>query len=117
MVLLPLLLTRTGRRAIRAIADNPPVAEMVGIDTRRVFPLVFALGSAVAALAATLMDRGATPRWGSSWAWPRRRHRGRDREHPRRDGGRLRHRGRREPRGMAPADGVEGAIAFAILLS
>jgi branched-chain amino acid transport system permease protein len=57
--------TRTGRE-IRAVANNPQMAEIVGIHTRRVFLLVFALGSAVAAPAGILimMDRGATPEMG-----------------------------------------------------
>lgn len=57
--------TRTGQ-TIRAVANNPEMAEIVGIDTRRVFLLVFALGSAMAAPAAILilLDRGATPDMG-----------------------------------------------------
>ena len=57
--------TRTGR-AIRAVATSPEMAEIVGIDTGRVFLLVFAIGSAMAAPAAILimMDRGATPDMG-----------------------------------------------------
>ena len=50
------LLTRTALgKAIRATADNLPVAAVVGIDTNRVIAAVFALGSALAALAATLL--------------------------------------------------------------
>lgn len=57
--------SRTGQ-AIRAVANNPEMAEVVGIDTRRVFLLVFALGSALAAPASILimLDRGATPDMG-----------------------------------------------------
>lgn len=57
--------TRVGH-AIRAVANNPEMAEIVGIDTRRIFLLVFALGSALAAPAAILimLDRGATPDMG-----------------------------------------------------
>lgn len=57
--------TRSGQ-AIRAVANNPEMATIVGIDTPRVFLLVFALGSAVAAPAAilTMLDRGATPDMG-----------------------------------------------------
>ena len=56
MVLLPLLLTRTAiGKAIRATADNLAVAAIVGIDTDRVIGAVFALGSALAALAAALL--------------------------------------------------------------
>jgi branched-chain amino acid transport system permease protein len=56
MVGLQLLLTRTALgKAIRATADNLPVAAVGGIDTDRVIAAVFALGSARAALAATLL--------------------------------------------------------------
>lgn len=56
MVALQLLLTRTRLgTAIRATADNLPVAQVVGIDTNRVIAAVFALGSALAALAAALL--------------------------------------------------------------
>ncbi|MBI4590779.1 MAG: branched-chain amino acid ABC transporter permease [Candidatus Rokubacteria bacterium] len=57
--------TRRGK-AIRAVANSPEMAEIVGIDTARVFLLVFALGSAMAAPAAILimLDRGATPDMG-----------------------------------------------------
>ena len=56
MVLLQLLLTRTAiGKAIRATADNLAVAAIVGIDTDRVIGAVFALGSALAALAAALL--------------------------------------------------------------
>jgi branched-chain amino acid transport system permease protein len=57
--------TRIGRE-IRAVANNPEMAQIVGIDTGRVFLLVFGLGSALAAPASILimMDRGATPEMG-----------------------------------------------------
>lgn len=56
MVALQLLLGRTALgKAIRATADNLPVAAVVGIDTDRVIAAVFALGSALAALAAALL--------------------------------------------------------------
>jgi branched-chain amino acid transport system permease protein len=57
--------TRAGQ-CIRAVANNPEMAVIVGIDTPRVFLLVFALGSALAAPAAILilLDRGATPDMG-----------------------------------------------------
>jgi len=56
MVGLQLLLTRTALgKAIRATADNLPVAAVVGVDVNRVIAAVFALGSALAALAATLL--------------------------------------------------------------
>jgi branched-chain amino acid transport system permease protein len=53
-------------RAIRAVANNPEMAEIVGIETRRLFLLVFAVGSGLAAVPAILltMDRGATPDMG-----------------------------------------------------
>jgi branched-subunit amino acid ABC-type transport system permease component len=56
MVGLQLLLSRTALgKAIRATADNLPVAAVVGVDVNRVIAAVFALGSALAALAATLL--------------------------------------------------------------
>ncbi len=56
MIALQLLLRRTALgKAIRATADNLPVAAIVGIDVNRVIAAVFALGSALAALAATLL--------------------------------------------------------------
>jgi branched-chain amino acid transport system permease protein len=57
--------TQTGR-AIRAVANSPEMAEIVGIDTGRVSLLVFAIGSGMAAPAAILimLDRGATPDMG-----------------------------------------------------
>lgn len=56
MALLRLLLARTALgKAMRATADNLPVAAIVGIDTNRVIAAVFALGSALAALAASLL--------------------------------------------------------------
>ena len=45
--------TRTGM-AIRAVAENPRVAAAVGIDTDRVIRTVFAVGSALAALAGVM---------------------------------------------------------------
>ncbi len=55
MVALRLLLGHTALgKAIRATADNLPVAAVVGIDTDRVIAAVFALGSALGALAGTL---------------------------------------------------------------
>lgn len=41
-------------KAIQAVASNQEMAETVGIDARRIFVLVFALGSGVAGLAAVL---------------------------------------------------------------
>lgn len=57
--------TKTGK-AMRAVASRPEMADVVGIDTRRVFVQAFAIGSALVALAAILftLDRGATPDMG-----------------------------------------------------
>lgn len=57
--------TRSGK-AMRAVASRPEMAEVVGIDTRRVFVEAFAIGSALAAPAAILytLDKGATPDMG-----------------------------------------------------
>ena len=59
-----LFLARTrGGKAIRAVADNPLMAEVVGIPRDRVYLLAIALGSATAAVGATLwgLDRGVLP--------------------------------------------------------
>jgi len=57
--------TRSGR-AIRALSSNPEMARTVGIDTARIVLLVYALGSALAAIAATLisLDNVAYPTMG-----------------------------------------------------
>ncbi|MGA0539550.1 branched-chain amino acid ABC transporter permease [Neotabrizicola sp. VNH66] len=57
--------TRYGR-AILAMTDDPHMARVVGIDTQRISYLVFALGSAVSAVAATLilMKDGASTHMG-----------------------------------------------------
>lgn len=57
--------TRWGS-AIRALADNPEMARIVGIDTERVKVLAFALGSAISAVAAVLilLRSGASPTMG-----------------------------------------------------
>lgn len=53
LLLLFLGRTRAGG-TIRGLADNDEMARIVGIDTERVKILVFAIGSAISALAATL---------------------------------------------------------------
>lgn len=65
VVLLFLRRTRYGK-AILALSDNRDMARIVGIDTDRVSLIVFALGSAVAAVASvfTLLNEGATPTMG-----------------------------------------------------
>lgn len=65
MVLLFLQRTRYGK-AILALSDNRDMARIVGIDTDRVSLIVFALGSAIAAVASvfTLLNEGATPTMG-----------------------------------------------------
>ena len=50
-----LLKTKTGK-AIRAVANNPGMAEVVGINADRIFLLAFAIGSALAAPAALLIS-------------------------------------------------------------
>lgn len=60
-----LRLTRAGK-AILAMTDNPEMARIIGIDTRAVSLLVFALGSGISAIAATLvlLKDGAQPGMG-----------------------------------------------------
>jgi branched-chain amino acid transport system permease protein len=55
-------------KAIVAMTDNPEMARIVGIDTVRLTTLVFALGSAIAAVPAVLilLKEGATPYMGFS---------------------------------------------------
>jgi branched-chain amino acid transport system permease protein len=57
--------TRYGK-AVLALADNRDMARIVGIDTDRVSLVVFALGSAISAVAGcfTLLNEGATPTMG-----------------------------------------------------
>lgn len=57
--------TRYGR-AILAMTDDPQMARVVGIDTQRISYLVFSIGSAVSAIAATLilMRDGASTHMG-----------------------------------------------------
>ena len=65
ILLLYLYRTKTGK-AMRGVATSPEMAEIVGIDTRRVSVGAFAIGSALAAPAAILytLDKGATPDMG-----------------------------------------------------
>ncbi len=67
--LLALFLTRSDYgKAVMAMTDNPEMARIIGIDTVKVATLAFALGSAVAAVPATLilLKEGATPYMGFS---------------------------------------------------
>jgi branched-chain amino acid transport system permease protein len=67
--LLALFLKRSDYgKAIMAMTDNPEMARIVGIDTVRMTTLVFALGSAMAAIPAMLilLKEGATPFMGFS---------------------------------------------------
>jgi branched-chain amino acid transport system permease protein len=67
--LLALFLTRSDYgKAVMAMTDNPEMARIIGIDTVKVASLAFALGSAVAAVAALLilLKEGATPYMGFS---------------------------------------------------
>lgn len=66
-LLLQVFLTRSKHgRAIRALADNPALAVVIGINTSRAYLLVLALGSALAAVAAMLFscDVGVEPDMG-----------------------------------------------------
>ncbi len=65
LLLLYLYRTKSGK-AMRAVANSPEMAQIVGIDTRRIFVAAFAIGSALAAPAAILytLDKGATPDMG-----------------------------------------------------
>ena len=55
-------------RAMRALADNPALAGVLGVDTRKLYVLIFLLGSALAAVAACLIsyDVGVRPQMGVS---------------------------------------------------
>jgi branched-chain amino acid transport system permease protein len=59
--------TRTGK-AIQALSSNRELAEVVGIDVQKMYLVVFALGSALAGLAAALLslDLGIRPEYGFS---------------------------------------------------
>jgi branched-chain amino acid transport system permease protein len=52
--------------AIRALAENPPLAQVQGIDTERLYLIIFLLGSALAGVAAvfTSLDLGVRPEMG-----------------------------------------------------
>src|SRR5262249_31992794 len=65
LLLLFLRLTRLGQ-GILAVGDSREMALVVGIDTERVSVVVFALGSAISAVAGTftLLNEGATPTMG-----------------------------------------------------
>ena len=65
--MLQLFLTRTQQgRAIRALADNPQLAPIVGIEARHTYFLVMAIGSTLASIAAVLLtwDIGVQPQMG-----------------------------------------------------
>jgi branched-chain amino acid transport system permease protein len=67
IILLFLFLSRTrGGMMIRAVSSNPEKATFIGIDSKKIFVLVFAIGSLLMALAAFLatLDRPATPQIG-----------------------------------------------------
>ncbi len=57
--------TRFGK-AIRAVSNNPEMAETLGIGSQRIFSLVYGIGSALVAVAAILylFDKAATPEMG-----------------------------------------------------
>lgn len=68
-LLLLLLITRSKLgRGLRAVADNTNVADLVGIDVKRLQQAVFAIGSMVLAIAAILnaSDIGVSPGMGLS---------------------------------------------------
>jgi branched-chain amino acid transport system permease protein len=62
-----LVRTRYGR-AIRALADNPQLALVYGVNTDRLYLFIFAIGSGLAAIAAGLIsfDSGIRPEMGFS---------------------------------------------------
>ncbi len=67
--LLHLFLVRTRYgRSIRALADNPSLATVFGVDTDRVYIYIFVIGSGLAAIAAGLIsfDSGVRPTMGFS---------------------------------------------------
>jgi len=69
-LLLMLYLHRTkSGKALRAVISNPEMAEVIGINTQKIFLLAFALGSFLIAPAAVLVtiERGSTPDLGH-WA-------------------------------------------------
>jgi branched-chain amino acid transport system permease protein len=58
--------TRTGR-IMQAVASNPEMAEVVGIDAPVIYLLAFAIGSALAGVAGvlSLLEKGANPYMGT----------------------------------------------------
>jgi branched-chain amino acid transport system permease protein len=61
MILLALLVERTRMgRAMRAVAENPRVAALMGVDANRVIVFTFAIGAALAAVAGVM--------WGANYA-------------------------------------------------
>ncbi|MEY3202531.1 MAG: hypothetical protein RIR70_2081 [Pseudomonadota bacterium] len=57
MAALTLLIHRTRLgRAMRATAENPAIAQLMGVDTHRVIALTFVLGSALAAIAGVMVS-------------------------------------------------------------
>ena len=67
---LMLFLMKTGHgKAIRAVISNPEMAEVIGINIKKVFLLVHAMGAILVGSAAILitLERGATPELGT-WA-------------------------------------------------
>jgi branched-chain amino acid transport system permease protein len=56
-------------KAIRAVSDNPEMAEILGIGHQRIYSLAYGIGSALVAVAAILylFDKAATPDMGP-WA-------------------------------------------------
>lgn len=59
--------TRTGRD-IRAVADNPQLAQIMGVDANKIKTLTFALGSALAGIAGILigLEQNLTPNMGTN---------------------------------------------------
>ena len=59
--------TRLGR-AMRATAENPAIAGLMGVDANRIIALTFVIGSALAALAGVLVSRPTTASPTTTWA-------------------------------------------------
>jgi branched-chain amino acid transport system permease protein len=61
MIVLTLLVERTRMgRAMRAVAENPRVASLMGVDSNRVIVFTFAIGASLAAIAGVM--------WGANYA-------------------------------------------------
>jgi branched-chain amino acid transport system permease protein len=61
MILLTLLVERTRMgRAMRAVAENPRIASLMGVDSNRVIVFTFAIGATLAAIAGVM--------WGANYA-------------------------------------------------